>query len=153
MRPASPPALALTMEGLEVVEVVMNERHHYGRLFTELWQGGEGFTLVEHDIVPWPGAIAELEACPNECCAFEYPNGIIHAEPRSGWCVSLGCIKFATSLLARVPCDGEWQNRGWDELDGAVFATLQGEVEVHVHGPPVAHVKARTLVLRREEKP
>ena len=148
MRPASPPALALTMEGREVVEVVMTDANHYGRLFTELWQAGEGFTLVEHDIVPWPGAIAELEACEQECCAFEYPNGTIHAEPRSGWCASLGCIKFATSLLKRVPYDPEWQNRGWDELDGAVFGTLQGQATVHVHSPPVAHAKARALTFR-----
>jgi len=149
MRVGSPPALALTMEGLEVTEVVMNDYHHYGRLVTELWQAGEGFILIEHDIVPWPGALDELEACERECCAFEYPSGPIVAEPRSGWCVSLGCIKFSDSLVQRVPYGHEWQNRGWDELDGAVFATLQGEVDVHIHQPPVAHVKARTLILRR----
>lgn len=141
MKPACPPTLALTMEGLEVTEVVMTDRHHYGRLFTELWQEGEGFTLVEHDVVPWPGAIAELEACEQECCAFRYPSG-------GSWVMSLGCIKFSAALVQRIPYDPAWQNRAWDELDGAVFATLQGEVEVHIHQPPVAHVKARTLVLR-----
>jgi hypothetical protein len=129
------------MEGLEVTEVVMADRLHYARLFTELWQAGEGFILVEHDVVPWPGAIAQLEACEHECCAFEYPSG-------GSWCRSLGCTKFSTSLVRRIPYDVEWQNRAWDELDGAVFATLQGEVEMHIHQPPVAHVKARTLILR-----
>jgi len=141
------------MEGLEVVEVVMTDYHHYGRLLTELWQSRQGFILVEHDVVPWPGAITDLRSCSHELCLFEYPNGIIHDEPRSGWTASLGCVKFSDSLVRRVPCDGEWQNRGWDELDGAVFATLQGEVEAHVHHPAVAHVKARTLVSRRAEFP
>jgi len=142
------------MEGLEVVEVVMTDYYHYGRLLTELWQAGEGFTLVEHDIVPWPGAIVDLKSCLHECCAFEYPNGIMHAEPRSGWCTSLGCIRFSDELVQRIPCDGAWQNRGWDELDGAVFGTLaKWDVDIHIHTPPVAHVKARSLRLRRVEHP
>jgi hypothetical protein len=121
---------------------VMNDHFHYGRLVTETWQAGQGFILVEHDVVPWPGALAELEACAEECCAFEYPAG-------SSWCMSLGCIKFSTSLVASLPYGNEWQNRGWDELDGAVFATLQdAQVQVHIHHPPVAHAKARTLVMR-----
>jgi len=129
------------MEGYEVVEVVMNDRHHYGRLFTELWQTGAGFTLVEHDVVPWPGALAQLDTCSEECCAFQYPNA-------GSWAMSLGCIRFSDSLVQRIPYDIGWQNRAWDELDGGVFATLQGEVDVHIHHPPVSHVKARTLVLR-----
>ena len=144
----TPTALALTMEGLEVREVMMNDYHHYGRLVTEQWQSGQGFILLEHDVIPWPGALAEMDACAQECCAFEYPSGKIIEEPRSGWCSSLGCVKFATSLVERIPYGAEWQNRGWDELDGAVFATLQGEVETHIHQPPVAHAKARTLILR-----
>lgn len=146
-------ALALTMEGLEVAEVVMTDYHHYGRMFTEQWQSGRGFILVEHDVVPWPGALAQLAACPEECCAFEYPSGRIVEDPRSGWCVSLGCVKFASSLVERVPYDVGWQQRGWDELDGGVFGTLQGKVETHVHHPPVAHVKAQVLVSRRAEMP
>jgi hypothetical protein len=141
------------MEGLEVAEVVMNDRLHYGRMFTEQWQSRHGFILVEHDVVPWPGALSELDACQEELCAFEYPAGTVIEEPRSGWCVSLGCTKFATSLVQRVEYGLDWQNRGWDELDGAVFGTLQGKAETHIHRPPVAHAKARTLILRRAELP
>src|SRR6266576_3085107 len=103
-------------------------------MFTEQWQSKQGFILVERDVVPWPGAISELDSCTKELCGFEYPNGIIYNEPRSGWCTSLGCTKFATSLVDRIPYNPEWQNRGWDELDGAVFSTLQ--MEVHIHTPP-----------------
>jgi hypothetical protein len=148
-----PAALALTMEGHEVTEVAMRDYCHYGRMLTQQWQTGRGFILVEEDIVPWPGALAELERCEQECCAFEYPTGIIIEEPRSGWCVSLGCIKFATSLVARVECGYEWQNAGWDSLEGKVFETLQGEVDVHVHGPPVAHVRASVMLSHRVEMP
>lgn len=135
------------MEGLEVIEVVMNDRLHYGRVFTEWWQRGQGFLLVEHDIVPWPGAMRQLDECRQEWCAFEYPNGMIVEEPRSGWCASLGCMKFSTMLVEGIPYGSEWQNRGWDELDGAVFATLQGKTDLHIHQPPVAHVKARAITM------
>lgn len=143
-------ALALTMEGLEVTEVAMSDRLHYARTFTEQWQSGRGFILVEHDVVPWPGALRQLDACAEELCAFEYPSSAIVDEPRSGWTVSLGCTKFSSALLERVPYDVGWQNRGWDELDGAVFATLQGKATMHLHSPPVAHAKARTLVIRQD---
>ena len=137
-------ALALTMEGLEVREVVMTDYHHYARLFTELWQARRGFILVEHDIVPWPGAIQQLDTCEHEWCAFAYPTSL------SSRCQSLGCVKFSSALLERIPYDPEWQNRGWDALDGAVMGTLQAET-VHTHEPPVAHCKARTLALRAVE--
>lgn len=105
---------------------------------------------MEHDIVPWPGAISTLANCKGECCGFEYPNGIIYDEPRSGWCLSLGCIKFSEGLVTRTPFDPTWQNRGWDELDGAVLGTLQDlKVDIHTHTPPVAHAKANKLIIRR----
>ena len=44
----------------------------------------------------------------------------------------------------------EWQNRGWDALDGSVHATLiDAGATLHVHDPPVAHAKAQVLVSRR----
>jgi len=139
------------MEGLEVTEVVMNDRLHYGRMFTERWQTGSGFILVEHDVVPWPGTLRQLVACIEEFCAFEYPaGGPIVEEPRSGWCVSLGCTKFSSDLVERIPYDIAWQNRAWDELDGAVFATLQNEADLHIHYPPVAHAKARAMTMRSD---
>jgi hypothetical protein len=131
------------MEGLEVTEILMTDRLHYARMFTEQWQSRRGFILVEHDIVPWPGALQQLDACEEELCTFEYPVGA------GGWGRSLGCTKFAESLVERVPYDVTWQNRAWDELDGGVFATLQGEAVMHVHTPPVAHAKARTLTMRQ----
>lgn len=132
------------MEGLEVREVVMSDYHHYGRLFTDLWQAKRGFVLVEHDIVPWPGAIEQMLRCEHEWCAFAYPT-TLHSR-----CQSLGCVKFSASLMERIPYDSEWQNRGWDALDGAVIGTLEAET-VHTHEPPVAHCKARMLALRAVE--
>jgi hypothetical protein len=136
----TPTALALTMEGLVVTEVKMNDYYHYGRMFTEQWQTGKGFILVEHDVVPWPGALGQMNKCQEELCAFEYPSS-----PDST-ARSLGCTKFSTSLVQRVPYNLEWQSKGWDQLDGAVFETLQ-DVNIHLHRPMVAHAKARYLTL------
>jgi hypothetical protein len=143
-----PPALALTMEGLEVAELVMRDYTHYGRVFMQQWQSGNGFIVVEEDIVPWPGAIKELQVCPEDWCAFEFPNGIILDNPRQGFCWSLGCMKFSTDLVKRYEASQEWQFRGWDELDGSVIGMLPAET-CHLHLPPVAHAKAQVLVSRR----
>jgi hypothetical protein len=152
-REIGPPAvLALTMEGLEITEIRMRDYTNYGRVFTEQWQSGHGFMVVEEDIVPWPGAMLEMDRCEQEWCGFEFPNGIVQEEPRSGFCVSLGCMKFSDSLVKRYQYSDVWQNRGWDELDGAVFEILQDET-VHVHSPPVAHAKLIALRSRREALP
>lgn len=147
-------ALALTNEGLEVVEIRMRDYTNYARVFFEQWQSGRGFMVVEEDVVPWPGAMRELNTCEQEWCCFLFPNGRITWEPRSGFCDGLGCMKFATSLVDRVPPDNEWLVRGWDALDGAVHGTLLGHgAKVHVHEPPVAHAKAQALASRRVELP
>jgi hypothetical protein len=149
-----PSTLALTTEGLEVAEVVMRDYTNYGRIFTEQWQSGHGFLLVEEDVVPWPGAMAQLDRCQEDWCCFEFPNGVIHEEPRSGFCDGLGCMKFSTDLVRRYEFSPLWQQRGWDELDGAVHALhREGGEKLHLQTPPVAHAKAQVLVSRRGEIP
>ncbi len=143
-------ALALTNEGVEVAEIRMRDYTNYGRVFTEQWHGGHGFIVVEEDVIPWPGALRQLDACEHEWCCFLFPNGMVTWDPLSGFCDGLGCMKFATALVSRVPASVEWQNRGWDALDGAVHATLiEAGAVLHVHEPPVAHAKAQILLSRR----
>jgi len=149
-----PATLALTTEGLEVTEVVMYDYTNYGRAFTEQWQSGHGFIVVEDDVVPWPGAIREFDACPEEWCLFEHPRGRFQESPRSGFATGLGCVKFSTELVQRVPFNPGWQNRGHNELDGLVHETLlEADAVLHIHYPPVAHVKAQTLTYKRSYLP
>jgi hypothetical protein len=63
------------------------------------WVEGNTFLNLEHDVVPWPGALQDLLACERPWCFFGYlPNmdwGDCHAAP-------FGCVKFDASLIART---------------------------------------------------
>lgn len=85
----------------------------------------EPFLVVEHDVIPWPGALAELQACPREWCAVPYR---IHGAFMDG----LGCTKFPAIAVDRDD---------WRSLHGTVERTLHArDVRVHRHWPPAAHL-------------
>lgn len=144
--------LVLEADGIPVELVEVDPHNGYVALLIELWRQGETFVLVEHDVIPWPGAIAQLLHCDREWCAFPYRH-------RGGPALSLGCTKFAGSLtrrLARVALDFErdpmhpWGHGRYEAVDGALFKHLQrwGETAPHEHGPMVAHLNPQ----QRKEK-
>jgi hypothetical protein len=109
----------------------------YWRLVCELWSAGSMFALVEHDVVPPPGAVRAMLACPRDWCAHEYKQGSLVG-------TAFGCTKFSAAIIARHPDAVSRilpQHRGWDGLDSMVIGTLHrnGEVE-HVHQPPAWHL-------------
>ncbi len=115
----------------------------YTQLLQKLWRDGDTFALVEHDIVPWRGALAELAACPRDWCAFQYPFG-------GGMIAGLGCTRFRAALLAAHPAavddtlteateihpTGFWCNLD-DRLTRAL--TRRGAAR-HEHTPAVGHL-------------
>lgn len=115
----------------------------YHELLAGLWADGRTFALVEHDIVPWRGALAELEACPEPWCAFTYPyQGGMHA--------GLGCARFRDSLLGAFPSavaatlaeESPVHPRGfWCSLDDRLSRSLRRlGARQHVHSPAVGHL-------------
>jgi hypothetical protein len=116
----------------------------YTELLASLWAAREAFAIVEHDVIPHPEALAELEACPEPFCAFEYPyQGRMHA--------GLGCARFAASLLAAVP-DAVEQTLAesteahpaghWCQLDDRLSRVLTRHgYAKHVHSPAVGHLR------------
>lgn len=115
----------------------------YTALLACLWAAGEAFAVVEHDIAPHPGALAELEACPEPWCAYGYRLGsIVHA--------GLGCARFSTALLAAVPdaVEQTWRESTdihpaghWCAADDRLARVLRrAGFAQHVHGPQVRHL-------------
>jgi len=108
----------------------------YWRLLRDTWWQRRSTIIVEHDVVPPPGGLAEMAACPCDWCAFAYRCGDI-------WTTALGCTKFGAPLMTRNPdivsrvVPGQ---RGWNGLDGVVIGELhrRGEHE-HVHEPRAIH--------------
>lgn len=128
--------LNLEMEGFrpryERMNAALDADYAYDRLFRSLWAKGEPFIIVEHDILPWPGALAQLWECE---CAWGAFNYYIFGELRS----QLGCVKFDPSRLGACPLGDElvpWQRLDWAVITGLVEAGQSG----HLHGPPVSHL-------------
>jgi hypothetical protein len=104
----------------------------YDRLIRRLWAEGEPFVIVEHDILPWPGAVQQLWTCERSWCAFAY---FIFGETR----VQLGCVKFDPARLGTCPLPDEPVS--WTRLDWAVITALVARGESgHLHEPAVSHL-------------
>lgn len=115
---------------------VSHDDHAYGHLMRLLWLDRQPITIVEHDIVPWPGCIEELHACPAKWCANSYDwNGGI------GVAHMLGCAKLSARLMVELP--NVWDEPcHWSQCDQRLFfAAREVGIEPHLHRPPVIHLK------------
>jgi hypothetical protein len=107
----------------------------YRRLMLNLWRERKSVIIVEHDIVPWPGAIEELWNCSCHWGAYSYQIdggiGIYHG---------LGCTKITTHLMDAVPTIWE-RPEPWHLLDQILFFEARNcGLEPHHHRPPVIHL-------------
>ena len=115
----------------------------YYWLLDELWEIGETFVVIEHDIVVGPKTLDELEACRGEWCSFGFPY--MGSPSHHG----LGCVKFSKRLIARNPKAlhraGNRQDHGhpqrhWCRLDAWLQMEMRPEPRCF-HEPPVGHAK------------
>lgn len=137
--------LALKQDGVEPRFEHMTDDGSYFKLVEGLWQERKGFILVEHDIVVWPGAIHELEHCPESWCTIPYYCSM-------GWIVDgLGCTKFSADLMEAFPnflhepfpecCRHDRYYCGLDRLIAHRFTDLG--IKPHVHAPGVVNLNER----------
>lgn len=133
---------ALETEGVINVHVKkMFDEDDYGYYLSDVWNKQETFIWLEHDIIPWPGAVRELRECKEPWCfyPYSYDGGCCY---KSG----LGFIKVSKEILIRRkqwPEVFEWRKQHWSTLVDNVIERLF-EYEYHCeHYPPVAHLKGR----------
>lgn len=127
---------ALGQEDVAHEVVLQTDLCGYGRLFTDLWNAGEPFVLLEDDIAPWPGAVRGLIDCPEPWCVHEsvvYPGNLLYA---------IACGKYRP----QEPAPESWAKEPWMTLEQPVCAYLSElHGAPHVHRPPVAHVRAELI--------
>lgn len=141
------------MEGYEpIYRYVGNSPFAYFEVFEEFWNRGKDFVLVEHDIIPWPGALSTFDACDDIWCAFGY------LYPPDGYLVTAhGCVRFRSDMMRSIPDlfdivranDGQFfkvketDTRDWKDLDGCISPILTGMLDrfQHQHIPPIVHIK------------
>lgn len=107
----------------------------YWNLLNDLWGKQETVIIVEHDILPWPGALEELMDCPGLWCAYSYDQkgiGIFH---------SFGCVKFSSELMKLLPDIWNGMDRHWSKVDQQFeWKTFQAGQRPHAHRPAVIHL-------------
>jgi len=124
--------LNLANQGLKPRLIRMERDFSYDQLFRRLWDARQPFILVEHDIIPFPGALRELWMCPEPWCGFPY---YVFGELRS----YLGCTKFDPSRLGECPLPDDLMP--WQTIDKLIEKSLMKRTfGGHLHSPPVTHL-------------
>lgn len=107
----------------------------YWRTFLGLWNAGEPFVLVEHDVVLHAEVMPQFTTCPERWCVFPYHRHDARQTFPDLLEASLGCARFRPEGLCKVP------PTAWGRLDDAVrLALVDLGWEVCPHSPPVGHV-------------
>jgi len=146
---------ALRAEGIYHQTRICEGPCGYGKLIADLWQEGKGFILVEHDIVPWPGALQAMWECSEYWCGYPYIYPYHTYAPDSKRMLlhshAFGCVKFSDVLVKGwpdLPAEHKWDEHRWDDLDGyigrSIVFALKNECVSgwHEHNPPVAHIRS-----------
>lgn len=116
----------------------------YHELLLDIWHQGQGFIVVEQDIVVYPGALADMEACAKPWCGHPYWLGTVFG-------AYLGCTKFSDELVRDNPGvmdaldtlrDDGTNRRYWGRLDTRLGQVLNDQVgiSIHNHWPAVVHL-------------
>lgn len=123
------------------IDVSSSPIAYYAALLA-IWERGESFAVLEHDVVCRPDIIEEFEQCPEPWCLYGYSDWC-HEACREGWRNALGCTRFRAELIQTVPDAlsgipaGNWD---WHNVcDGLGENLRAANFKHHWHGPPAEH--------------
>jgi len=123
----------------------------YWRLLCGLWAAAEDFLIVEHDMVPTPAAVDEMDACPQPWCTNPYAAN----EYGTLIEVAFGFTRFRRRIMLAEPDAMEatvdvpvmvnghmWPARHWNGLDCRFDNVLGGRRiwRQHAHLEVVDHL-------------
>lgn len=133
-------ATRIALRNYPYTPVEITDTYTYRQYWWDRWADGQSFINVEHDVVPWPGALDALWDCPQDWCAYGYhPNdnfdgsqtGPINLFPY------LGCVKFSGTLIASTRCD---RLNDWLTIDCDLAKSLTNAgYTPHQHRPAVTN--------------
>lgn len=120
---------ALKNYAVEYIDV--SGKFGYYELLKSLWEKPEDVIIVEHDVIPWDGALEYISSCKEEWCGYAYDE--------NSTSVSFGCTKLTKKHMEKIPT--LWNDiefRHWGMLDawhGDNYLKL--DVKPHNHAPHV----------------
>jgi hypothetical protein len=126
--------------------LLSNRDNAYWEALKNVWHEGRSFIVVEHDIIASVKALLDLWLCPSPWCSQPYQYR------GSGWIRALGCTKFSSEIIEKVPDlferilelpfpkDPTKKATYWRSLDSFMFKILKGEgFQVCPHDIKVGH--------------
>lgn len=124
--------LNLALLQLEAEWVRMHEPNDYALLIARLWDEGDPFLIVEHDVILWRGAAEQVWECEHPFCGYDG---------------SLQCTKVEPARLGTCPIDS---GTSWYHVDGQMLRRLRARgFDFHDHCPSSPAV----INLNRENVP
>lgn len=79
---------------------VTKSKFAYWYLVKDLWEAGEDFCLIEHDIVIDPRVTLQgFDVCSHPWCACPYPYDMME----QGYYFGMGAVRFKAEVMARHP--------------------------------------------------
>lgn len=146
-RPYAQPATRIALAPYSPTYVKVRGDTGYPEMLAALWKRGTAFIIVEQDVVPWPGAIEELQSCPKPWCAFAYDKHYRMERGAPGDAVYLGCAKFSDELIAATPYVwSDWMTAHWASVDTRISAIARSSgFDVHQHQPGVVNANPNLL--------
>jgi hypothetical protein len=137
---------ALAATGHEWEELYVGDSDEsYFNLLSGLWTGGEGFIVIEHDVIVRPDTLDELVNC--ECSWGCFPVPYL-----GGAYAGMACVKFAGWLTQQYP-DAMQQVGTMSNADHLPkhFCTIDSWLQMrvlpgfglrrHEHGPVLGHYR------------
>jgi hypothetical protein len=144
VRPATVAAVAGSGHPHRFVAMDPGDVGAYGRLFRRLWEEGETFVIVEHDVVPTGDQLKEILTCGHSWCSYAYDQSLYPPGPY------FGLVRFDSSVMAAHPRAADValligrsrdQEAEWWHIDSLVARDLQIRgVPWTQHQPPVTHL-------------
>lgn len=130
-----------TRIALRAYEVEYWDVEDYATYWQVRWDEGTDFINVEHDVVPYPGAIESLESCPEPWCAYGYHLNDLFADHVRTLFPYLGCVKITHELIALTKdCWSSWEDPDWLVCDKRLAEVARSHgLDVHQHFPPVTN--------------
>lgn len=88
-------------KGMEVIKVDVNDNPFaYLEHLQNCWDKGEPFINIEHDIIPWPGALQHIAQCSQPWCFYGYLPDIDFVASNAA---PFGLVKFEAEFIAQWP--------------------------------------------------
>jgi len=131
---AGPVEFALQEQEVEYEWRSLDTNDAYGRMLADLWREGEGFIMLEHDIIPPPGALIRLAMCSEPWCTHAYPGPQLF--------MSIGVTKITADAIRRAPhLYQAWEGQFWGAVDAHMIPALHAHFPLHGHFPPFRHTR------------